>query len=133
MNRYGWHWRHASGLSYGDGRQPKVGERLQARRRDGKPVERPAKCGQGMHAHPDISATRYCGSVCSFVLVENTLKAGPGAKFVGTHRTILWECEAPARLTSEKGLLAWAAKNGFRRHTARAKASKLGLTGKGKK
>lgn len=128
-SRYGWHWRHANGgLSYQDLRTPAIGERLRAKTRRGRPVTR-AHCAPGFHASPRIHQQhgRGFGNLVSFVLVEGLAPQRRSMtkdhKFVGTHRTILWETEVPAHLKGEKELLAFVASKGFRRASARRKAA----------
>lgn len=127
MNRYGWHWHPAYGLTHYNPDVPAVGVRLQARNGSGSPVVRPTWCGPGMHAHPDIDWGPGYGPVLTFVLVENAYtRKGRDGKFVGTHRTVLWEGTPPRELYGRpKKLLRWAEKHGFRRPSCRRKAAAI--------
>jgi hypothetical protein len=108
-DRLGWHTLAPNKvLQYGDGREVKIGKRLEYqdfdRKEQHKKKRRPAMCEQGMHAAPSISAALHHGDripeywICR-VLIEGTSSAlsradkfGPArryGKFVGSHRTVL--------------------------------------------
>jgi hypothetical protein len=110
IRRMGWHIVGSSKkLSYGDDRKVRVGQRLEFSKLLSE--HEPVICLRGMHASPRIEDAIRCwrlvfnkagdtdsrsGFLCR-VLVENTNysnRSSPGdswcgAKFVGSHRTIL--------------------------------------------
>lgn len=96
---YGWHYRPKDGkLSRGDTRPVNIGQTLQAKDGKGRLVKDAVLCGPGFHAIPKPSAhfKRSFGERLAFVMVEGchpSMKARHkrGEKFVGTHRTVLWE------------------------------------------
>lgn len=125
---YGWHLRTGDGLTHGDTRTPKVGERIQARTSSGRDTARPRICGPGLHAFPALAsynAYAHYGRRISFVLLENVTCRKGSNKVSAQYRTILWQGTIPTVVRGYLGVARWLESTGFKRASMTAKARRL--------